>query len=185
MSEKITGRLRCSKCGEGFTTEAWSSINVATDPELKAKVISGEVFLAECPHCGAKTMMQHQLLYIDPGEKVIVWLTDGKEETISKARCLFETELSDYTCRLVDDAGSLMEKVKIFDAGLDDAIMDMCKYVTRQEMGRDDLELKFLGLNDSDGSIIFAYPSKGKMEMTAVGFNVYEDCRRIKLNPRR
>ena len=53
--------------------------------------------------------------------------------------------------------------------------MEFCKFVTRQELGKD-VELKFLRLDGADHDIIFTYPEKGEMQMLAVGFNVYEDC---------
>ena len=77
--------------------------------------------------------------------------------------------------RLVGDVGSLIEKVKIFEAGLDDVPMEFCKFVTRQEMGKD-VDLKFLRLDGADHDIILTYPEDGAMQMLAVGFNVYEDC---------
>ena len=80
-----------------------------------------------------------------------------------------------YTCRIEDSVGELIEKVKIFNAGLDDAVMELCKYITCQELKKD-VVLKFVKMDGADGEITFAYPQSGEMEMIAVGFNVYEDC---------
>ena len=76
-------------------------------------------------------------------------------------------------------AGDLVEKVKIFDAGLDDRAIEMCKYVTKQEAGKPGMDLKFLRLDGADNELVFTYPAAGQMELLAVGFNVYEDCRGI------
>jgi len=80
-----------------------------------------------------------------------------------------------YTGRLVRTVGDLIEKVKIFDCGLDDIIIEMCKFITRQELGKD-VALKFLKSDGADGEMTFTYPENGQMELLAVGFNVYEDC---------
>ena len=80
-----------------------------------------------------------------------------------------------YTGRQVRSVGDLIEKIKIFDAGLDDVIIEMCKYVTYQELKKE-VPLKFVGTDGADGEMTFTYPEKGQMEMVAVGFNVYEDC---------
>jgi hypothetical protein len=77
--------------------------------------------------------------------------------------------------RLVGDVGSLIEKVKVFDASLDDVPLEFCKFVTRQELGKD-VDLKFLRLEGADHDIIFTYPENGAMQLLSVGFNVYEDC---------
>ena len=41
-----------------------------------------------------------------------------------------------------------------------------------------------LRLDGADNELVFTYPAGGQMELLAVGFNVYEDCRGIlKRNP--
>jgi hypothetical protein len=171
------------------------SVNVREEPSLKAQVLDGSAFVWECPHCGAKNLVRSQTLYHDPDEKLMVWLTYGSEELEARVGAAYAglPEMKDYTLRFVDDAGSLIEKVKIFDAGLDDVVMEMTKYVTRMELcgslkdRADEISkapFKFLRLDGADGEITLAYPMDGQMQMAAVGFNVYEDCRGIlKRNP--
>lgn len=185
----------CSRCGARETVSVHDSINVRETPEIKAQVLDGSLFVWECPHCGAPNLVRCQTLYHDPDEKLMVWLTSGSEDLERRVREAYGDipEMKDYTLRFVDDAGSLIEKVKIFDAGLDDVVMEMAKYVTRMEMcssagdgaeGIASAPFKFLRLDGADGEITFAYPLDGQMQMAAVGFNVYEDCRGIlKRNP--
>lgn len=185
----------CSRCGSVRTVTTYDSINVRETPELKAQVLDGSAFVWECPHCGARNLVRCQTLYHDPDEKLMVWLTFGSEALEERVRSAYSgTEgLEGYTCRFVDDAGSLIEKVKIFDAGLDDVVMEMAKYVTRMEICGNLKEraaeiasapFKFLSLDGADGEITLAYPLDGQMQVATVGFNVYEDCRGIlKRNP--
>ena len=176
----------CSRCGSRCEVTSYDSINVRETPELKAQVLDGSLFVWECPYCGTRNLLRCQTLYHDPDEKLMVWLTLGSEdleERVRSAYCGLE-ELKGYTARFVDDAGSLIEKVKIFDAGLDDVVMEMAKYVTRMADEISNVPFKFLRLDGADGEITFAYPLDGQMHMAAVGFNVYEDCRGIlKRNP--
>ena len=185
----------CSRCGSRCEATSYDSINVRETPELKAQVLDGSLFVWECPCCGTRNLLRCQTLYHDPDEKLMVWLTLGSEDLEERVRSAYGglEELKGYTARFVDDAGSLIEKVKIFDAGLDDVVMEMAKYVTRMEMcgslkdRADEVSnapFKFLRLDGADGEITFAYPLDGQMHMVAVGFNVYEDCRGIlKRNP--
>ena len=185
----------CSRCGSRCEVTSYDSINVRETPELKAQVLDGSLFVWECPYCGTRNLLRCQTLYHDPDEKLMVWLTLGSEELEERVRSAYGglEELKGYTARFVDDAGSLIEKVKIFDAGLDDVVMEMAKYVTRMEIcgslkdRADEISnapFKFLRLDGADGEITFAYPLDGQMHMAAVGFNVYEDCRGIlKRNP--
>lgn len=92
-----------------------------------------------------------------------------------------------YTLRRVSDAGSLIEKVNIFDAGLDDAAMEICKRVTKLELTEKETDkaaadailnadFKFYSLDGADNELVFTYPSDGKITGVKTGFNVYEDC---------
>lgn len=161
--------FRCPTCGTTFDVQRYDMVNVRENPELKASVISGEIFLQECPRCGRRHLVGGPLVYMDPDEMVLVMLSD-------KALSLADT--GGYTARLVSRAGDLIEKVKIFDAGLDDKAIELCKYVTKQEAGKP-MDLKFLRLDGADNELVFTYPAGGQMELLAVGFNVYEDCRGI------
>ena len=185
----------CRNCGSQNTVETYSSVNVLEQPELKAGLLDGSAFVWTCPHCGTRNLLPHQILYHDPEEKVMVWLTLGSrelEDRINDAYSKLEG-LEDYTMRFVDDAGSFIEKIKIFDAGLDDMAMEMTKYVTKMELcenGKDRAQeilsapFKFLGMSGPDNEITLAYPLDSQMQMVTTGFNVYEDCLGImKRNP--
>jgi len=176
--------MKCSRCGKVFNVDAVASINTERDPELKSKLLSGELFLHECPHCGARTLAKHPLLYHDPSEKVMVWLSDGSVDTESRMNAAVVAEgLEGYSCRIVDTPGQMIEKVKIFDSGLDDMTLEMAKFVTRQELGKD-VDLLFFGLDGADNEITLTYPEAGQMQLVRIGFNVYEDCAGILLrNP--
>ena len=168
MSSVIaSATLRCHTCGCEFTAPVYRHIDALAEPELKARVQSGELFLSACPSCGSRQLISTPVIYRD--EHLLVCLSDRKLEVEG---------LGGLTGRLVSDVGSLIEKVKIFSCGLDDVPLEFCKFVTRQELGKD-VELKFLRLDGADNDIIFAYPESAQMQMLSVGFNVYEDCRGI------
>ena len=42
--------ITCPKCGTSGDFTAWDSINVDLMPEMKEKVMSGEIFRWTCPH---------------------------------------------------------------------------------------------------------------------------------------
>lgn len=164
---KRTEKVICSNCGKIHEIEAFPSINAAEEPELKAKAMSGEMFAWECPSCGTTNLATYPLLYHDPSEKLLL--------VLSAAPLNAESCPEGYAGRQVSSVGEFIEKIKIFDAGLDDIIIEMCKFITLQELGKD-VELKFFKLDGADSEITFTYPENGRMEMLAVGFNVYEDC---------
>ncbi len=181
----------CTKCGQQQTVTVYRSINVSENPELKDKVRNGELFLWECPHCGQVNLAKYETLYHDPSAKLMVWLIPSGEisETQMQAITMHTKAMGGYTLRRVNDMGFLMEKVLINDAGLDDIVVEMVKYVTKLEMVQkivdQDKKDEFLagkfhfyraeGEGD-DRLFTFMYPQDGQMMGVNVGMNVYQDC---------
>ena len=170
----------CTKCGSAFEAASYQSINVASDPQLKERVRDGSLFVAECPYCGTRNLLKYNTLYHDPAAKLMVWLLpDGYEPPAAVADAV--KDLPGYTLRCVKEAGELIEKVCIADAGLEDTVMEVCKWVTRHELAAKNPEaaeapLKFLRLEGADHDLVMAFPLNGTMNVINVGFNVYEDA---------
>ena len=173
----------CSHCGKQTEVEIRQSINVALDPELKARVKDGALFVWECPYCGHRNLARYQTLYHDPDAKLMVWLLPG-DEMPPKAVEEAVKDLQGYTLRRVREVGDLIEKVNIHDANLEDTVLEMCKWVTKKELGAKNPEaaeapLRFLRLEGADNDLVLALPLNGQMQVLNVGFNVYEDARGI------
>ena len=160
-------KVICRSCGKQHEVEYTGSVNVSANPELKEKVRSGEMFLWTCPECGSANLLNLPFLYHNPGEKLMILLSPSPVRS--------EDLPEGYTGRQVRSVGELVEKINIFDSGLDDIVIEMCKYVTCHELGKD-VRLKFFKLGGADSEMTFTYPEDGQMQMVEVGFKVYEDC---------
>ena len=173
----------CSRCGGTHSVETFPSINTALDPTLKARVRDGSLFVWECPYCGTRNLLKYETLYHDPAERLMVWLLPG-DALPPAAVADAVKELDGYTLRLVREVGDLVEKVNIHAAGLDDVLVEMCKYVTRMELSEKqgsvvEAPLKFYKLDGPDNDLLFSFPQDGEMKVVNVGFHVYEDARGI------
>ena len=173
----------CSRCGGTHSVETYPSINTALDPTLKARVRDGSLFVWECPYCGTRNLLKYETLYHDPAERLMVWLLPG-DALPPAAVADAVKELDGYTLRLVREVGNLVEKVNIHAAGLDDVLVEMCKYVTRMELSEKqgsvvEAPLKFYKLDGPDNDLLFSFPQDGEMKVVNVGFHVYEDARGI------
>jgi hypothetical protein len=197
----------CGNCGEPRDIDVWNGINIGEHPELKEQVKDGSLFVWECPHCGERNLAPYQALYHDPAEHLMIWHIP--ENTVTEEQIASVTaqlkDLEGYVLRRVDDIGSLIEKVNLFDAGLDDVVLEMCKYVTKMELtgassettepspaegsspplSPEDPEairqapFKFYKLDGPDNDLIFSYPLNGEMRGVKIGFQVYGDCQGI------
>lgn len=182
-------QAHCSSCGLEHEVPFYSGINVGQDPSLKSKVKDGSLFMWECPHCGAANLAAGQTIYHDPENRLMIWLLPQgilPEERVKALEAQLEASsdaLEGYVLRRVEDVGSLIEKVNIFDAGLEDTVIEMCKYVSKMELAekeeeKDILEtpFKFFRIDGPDHDLEFSYPKEGRMHGVRIGFNVYEDC---------
>lgn len=190
----------CTKCGKRHKLSVHSGINTLRNPELKPMVKDGSLFLWDCPSCGELNLLSYNLLYHDPKYPLMVWLMPGDglkesdkenvEKKIAEISKQIHEDLSFYTLRRVTDIGSLIEKANIFDCGLEDTVIEMCKYVTKLELAEkitDPQELdalmkktlRFYKLEGADNEIILTIPENGEMKTLSLGFHIYEDCRNI------
>ena len=184
----------CSKCGQQHKVTVYRSINTSENHELKDKVKDGSLFLWECPHCGQVNLAKYETLYHDPAAKLMVWLIPSGEisETQMQAITMHTKAMGGYTLRRVNDMGSLMEKVLIAEAGLEDVVLEMCKYVTKLEMlqksvgaeQKDEFMAATFHFYKSEGEgderlLTFMYGLDGQMLGVNIGWNVYQDCASI------
>lgn len=172
-----TLRLVCGRCGQTAPVPVYSVINVREHPELKDEVRSGRVFLWNCPVCSSPNLARYPFLYHDPDLSLLIWMSDGDKAVEEQMSRTVEEEegLKEYTARMVDSPGDLIEKIMIFEAGLDDVAMEMCKYIVRGDLGKD-VDLKFYSAGGADHELTFTYPENGQMQLVQAGFSVYEDC---------
>lgn len=129
MSSKTERKFKCMKCQKVYDIETYDSISVATDPDLKEKCLSGEIFQYECPHCHETYMLSYPCLYIDAEKKFLLWLSD--EDYLKEVSVLsVNKELNDkgFTLRRCLDIKSFIEKLQILDDGLDDRAVELAKY---------------------------------------------------------
>ena len=167
MSTSSRIQFRCSKCGAVYEAEVYSFIDAGQDPRMKQEVLEGSPFVRECPECGNRELVSTPMVYREPG--LLVCISD---------RDISVEGLEGVTGRIVPDASSLIEKVRIFSSGLEDTVIELVKFVTRGELEKD-VPLRFLRTEGADNELVFIYPEAGQMHPLAVGFNVYEDCRGI------
>ncbi len=178
----------CCKCGEKTRITIYKSINTAENPELKDRLRDGSLFIWECPHCHQANLAKYETLYHDPAGKTMIWLMPSGDlpESQMQAIANHTKAMGGYRLRMVSDVGALMEKILIFDAGLDDMAVEMCKYVTKMELTAKDrseaapassVPFHFHRLEETeDGkAIVFIYPREGQMMSLNIGYNVYED----------
>lgn len=164
MSDRQTVQVTCPECGEQAPFEMWTSINTAAHPEMKQAVRDRSAFLFKCPGCGAETTVDYGFLYQDPDSRIMIqYVTDEAQaqkihEMLSdrENKRLREIRNAGFVIRLVRTAGEMAEKLEIFDAGLDDRIIELYKLsalsAVRKENPDFDIEKgEFIFYTDENG----------------------------------
>ena len=137
-------KIRCPGCGKEHDFAIWNSINTALEPELKEKVMNGSLFRTVCPHCGQAIDVVYPCLYHQVEEKRMIYYAPG-EDAMREAQAAFSEGTagpvsedkpvgSGYINRVVGSLFDLQEKVSIFDAGLDDRVVEICKVLIGSEL---------------------------------------------------
>lgn len=146
MSEKEIKRIRCPKCGAEHDFEIWIRINTDLDPALGKKVRSGELFRTTCPSCGQKIDVVYPCLYHEMENKVMIYYAPGAKAMKDAAEAFdqgseeaakergFDPAQKGYRNRVVGSLYDLQEKIAVFDAGLDDRIVEICKVIVGSEL---------------------------------------------------
>lgn len=130
--------VECPKCHSTHQFTIWQSMNTVIDPELKESVRNLSVFDFVCPSCGQTTPVSYEFLYHQMEDKLMIYLAFSEEsanqfiESInvvaSNPSGMIRKEMNkEYTFRVVTSQQELVEKLTIFDANLDDRIIEILK----------------------------------------------------------
>lgn len=71
-------QVRCPRCQTPFVTQILNVIDVARHPQLKAALLGGYLNRAECPGCGAISVLNLPLIYHDPDKELLLVLVPSE-----------------------------------------------------------------------------------------------------------
>lgn len=124
----------CPRCHKDSEFKMYETVNVDLDNSLREKVLSGEFFNWECPHCGVKLIVQYDFLYHDMSNKFMIYFSPNN---CNETNAYINNMLKKYpgmrksTYRSVDNYNQLIEKIQIFESGLDDIIVELTKVLIK------------------------------------------------------
>lgn len=144
MSSIRMENIQCPGCARASEFKTWSSLNVSLEPDAKHRVISRELFQFKCPGCATVTDIVYPMLYHDMTQHLMIYLVpdapDGTRQPAPEGvnPVMVAAMLDDgYRFRCVGTHNDLVEKILIFDAGLDDGPIEMVKIALRDKLPPD------------------------------------------------
>ncbi len=162
MSINYKQSIKCPKCGHLQEMNVWSSITAIDSPDLKKELLSRKINIFCCDDCCQQALVPAPLLYHDSEKKLLISFTPCNER--EKKLSLFTEiknaskesgellEYEDYNLRFVTDYDELMEKILIFDNGLQDKVIEVLKVlILSQEPDKAENRVALFGKVTPDG----------------------------------
>ena len=137
MSKKHQERIMCPRCREVDLVHIWDEIDA--DEEAELAVLDGELFLFRCPKCNFLTTMNYNTVYRDRYRKATIMCISDEVAAAEEADALknaFKDEGVENVLgavRFVKNTDELCEKAQIFFRNLDDRVVEIIKWIARQE----------------------------------------------------
>ncbi|HJJ28237.1 MAG TPA: CpXC domain-containing protein [Methanocorpusculum sp.] len=184
----IEDSVICPVCGHEQEVLVTPTVNVTTDPDMREKVLSGEIFLFTCDKCGFKGYAGFPMVYEDKetaGGFLIYLEPDCEERVVGIDGDVADQVIyREILMRLVTDVHGLQEKIYIFEAGLDDRVMELFKVLALSKMvadGEDKRpdELRFSRVETVEGDdlVVFAAFKEGVyLGILELPFALYQSC---------
>lgn len=196
MSKIHMENVTCVSCGKVSPHRFWDIIDPMMDQEIKNKVLSGEIFTFTCPHCGFKRRVTYDTIYQEMGHGRYIHLVTSEESYMQAINLYADrdqhsgTVLASEIIRIVLSQNQLAEKIRIFDEGLDDRVVELIKAFYLGELYKQVSELdieEVLFYVNEDGKYEIAFLSREGDHRTmtftrAMYDGIYEDIGR-KLPP--
>ncbi len=200
MSQLRRENIECPHCHQSGEFSYWSSVNVDSNPELREKIFSKELFMYHCPHCGKTIGIPTGFLYHDVEHQFMLFFDFYKPNDYDYEPMELPADgqgLKEYyTLRGVFGLDRLKEKILILENGLNDVAIERMKYmishIVAPELAKEGCELYFDHIEAPTdkfpfGIIFFVYDDEESdtlMQMHFAMDNYFEQCMACKLDPR-
>lgn len=163
MSASYIDKIICPECGREGTFTYWSTINTMQEKVMRKMVRTGSAFMYTCPECGKTTIVDYPFIYHQMEDQMMIYY--AKEDKVDEAEKYFAKQEETfeelkvggevYLNRIVTSLDEFLEKLKIFDADMDDRIVEIVKIIYAQLIMQQNPEAKF-------DNIFFTYGPEGQ-----------------------
>lgn len=161
MSDVAKQMIICPHCHRTAYFNIWNSINTKTDPQTYGQVRNLSLFRFCCPYCGQTSTINYSFLYHQMENRLMIYYLADDEEVNNTQKLLevvsggtlqddkpasgsgmeagdrlLVNALARYRYRIVRTHEDFLEKLAIFDSGLDDRIIELAKVILGAEAER-------------------------------------------------
>ena len=186
-----TINIQCPSCGKQGEKKTQSRIILSKDKQARDKILDGSYFEYECAGCNGRFFTNSPFLYNDDENGFMVYFVPGFKERSQKVPTVLKTlkgfDTDGSILRVAASFSDFIEKIRIFEAELDDKVIEAVKlmYISmyEQDNGKkvhtmvfestDDAGLHFgVYLEDTDFEVVLP---KNVIGLAIVDFSVMFD----------
>jgi hypothetical protein len=150
MSTFVHREATCPACATKFQVEIALGLHITRLPDIRRRICDGTFQVARCPGCGKDTVFEATVVYTDFQRGEYVATETPRSATWQTARARHETIFRDsfehgppiaqemgvkMKRRIVFGFRALREKLVLWDAGLDDRVVEAVKGDLLREEG--------------------------------------------------
>ncbi len=164
--------VTCKHCMYQTHKRSETLIMAEFEPQLREQLLNQTYFQIRCPQCGRLLHFQHPLCYVDKKHKFVI-LMKAREDITEKDLQLFNDRL-DMRKRLVFHFQEIAEKIRIFEQGLDDRVIEKIKNNLYQRY-ENVKKIEFYDKDNQSDTIWFRILREEKEEMLCVLLESYRN----------
>ena len=164
--------VECGVCHEKFEPTLQKLFDLDKSPDLVKRACDLSLFAQLCPHCHGMTNVPYPTTVIQASKRYMLRLSFDRNEVLAISRAkrnfLEGSPREGMRQRVVLGVPSFIEKIRIFNQGLDDNLVEAMKLLfLGQNEGREITNMLFAGI--SNGQFRFLVLFKGQGEPTQAG----------------
>lgn len=178
--------IPCPKCGNKTEYTVPKALNSEIDVYEKQKLLNGTLFDCVCSSCGATIELNFEIVYHDVAHNVAIYMVyEDEVDGLHTALALSDQMLAKRDCehdrnpsrsRIVTCQHQLREKAMIFDAGLDDRVVELAKIFCLADAAENipDLHPMSIFFNIHGGEPVLEIYGEEKMVRAEIPDGLYE-----------
>lgn len=179
--------IKCPQCEKESTFSMWQNINSLEDPMLKQQILDGTLFDFKCPYCEYNVAMYYDITFNMPEHGVMLHMIADPEHAKKVPAAIEEHEnmlpleaqknAKAYIHRVVPDLITLREKTLIFEAQLDDRVLELMKVIYNAQLKEQkgvEAEHIFFAINNQNGQVFEFYGESELIAIAPLDMNLYK-----------
>lgn len=147
--------LTCPHCKKEHPHTLTPFIDLKKQPKQRLGILTDSLFSVTCPACKKQYTVLHELLVVEETTKWAIMLIPNTEHEQVDGKVTGREGLDNYTLRLVSTTASLKEKLLIWEQGLDDRTVELCKLYLSLQLQEPDYQLFFTEQRKEEKTLYF------------------------------